>query len=67
LRQEYGHWVTSPLRPGQGAQAQVTMQNLAGTTWMVNGSNPLRLIAQNPQHNSTWERTGRGATRRRAR
>jgi hypothetical protein len=47
-------WVQSPLRPGQVAQAQVTMQNLGGTTWTAAGANPFRLGAQNPQDNSTW-------------
>ena len=46
--------VPSPLVPGQSAQAQVTMQNLGGTTWTSTGSNPFRLGAQNPQDNSTW-------------
>jgi hypothetical protein len=47
-------WVQSPLRPSQVAQAQVTMQNLGGTTWTAAGANPFRLGAQNPQDNSTW-------------
>lgn len=46
--------VPSPLAPGQVVQAQVTMQNLGGTTWTAAGSNPFRLGAQAPQDNSTW-------------
>jgi Ig-like domain from next to BRCA1 gene len=46
--------VPSPLVPGQVAQAEVTMQNLGGTTWTSTGANPFRLGAQNPQDNSTW-------------
>jgi hypothetical protein len=46
--------VPSPLTPGQVAHAQVTMQNLGGTTWTAAGPNPFRLGAQNPQDNSTW-------------
>ena len=46
--------VPGPLTPGQVVQAEVTMQNLGGTTWTAAGSNPFRLGAQHPQDNSTW-------------
>jgi hypothetical protein len=46
--------VPSPLMPGQVAQADVTMQNLGGTTWTSGGSNPFRLGSQDPQDGTTW-------------
>jgi hypothetical protein len=50
--------VPSPLTPGQVVQAEVTMQNLGGTTWTAGGSNPFRLGSQNPQDNSIWGLNG---------
>jgi hypothetical protein len=46
--------VQSPLIPGQASNVSVTMQNIGGTTWTSQGTNPFRLGSQNPQDNTTW-------------
>ncbi|HEV7205060.1 MAG TPA: NBR1-Ig-like domain-containing protein [Jatrophihabitans sp.] len=49
-----GGGIASPQPPGAVTSAQLTFENIGGTTWTSGGANPFRLGAQSPQDNTTW-------------